>query len=439
MTIARTGSPAGRQPSGTPSSGFLSRALLACALAAALIAACSGKPEPFVCSDKLGCVDLGPDDPVKIGVIQALSGKVASLGQEQVRGLELALAKRGGLVAGRTVDLPTEDTGCRPEGGANTALKLVADPAVLAIFGTTCSGDAATASMVMSEAGLSMISGNNSAPFLTSVAGRRAPKWQPGYFRTAPNEEASGPAAATYAFKTLGIRQAATVNDGDIYTSGLTEGFKQEFERLGGRITLSATVNKSDTNMAPVLTGAVNSGAQLLFFPLFQPEGNHVLRQARQMPEMKNIALMSDGSLIEATFLADVQQDALGMYFVGPTPPDLTPEVAALRQAYIERYKMDPPTMYYQSAYDAANILFDAIEKVAKRDSKGTLHVGRQALRDALYATAGFRGVTGTLGCNEFGDCAPPRFNVLRLDDLSKGVDGLRANVLFTYAPGNAR
>ncbi|MFP5239355.1 MAG: ABC transporter substrate-binding protein, partial [Acidobacteriota bacterium] len=71
--------------------------------------------------------------------------------------------------------------------------------------------------------------------------------------------------------------------------------------------------------------------------------------------------------------------------------------------------------------------------------SKGTMHVGRQALRDALYATTGFKGVTGTLTCNEFGDCAPPRFNVLRLDDLSKGVEGLRANVLFTYAPGKTR
>jgi len=411
-------------------------AFLACVCAVLLLLACSREQAPFVCSDKLGCVELGPDDPLKIGVIQALSGKVASLGQEQVRGLELALVKRNNLVAGRTVALPTEDTGCRPEGGANSALRLVADPAVLAIFGTTCSGDAATASMVMSEAGLSMISGNNSAPFLTSVAGRRAPKWQSGYFRTAPNEESSGPAAATYAFKTLGIRAAATVNDGDIYTSGLTEGFKQEFERLGGRITLSATVNKSDTNMGPVLKAVANSGAELVFFPLFQPEGNHMLRQARKMPEMARITLMSDGSLIEGTFLADVGQDALGMYFVGPTPPERTPELEALRKAYIERYKMEPPTMYYQSAYDAANILLEAIEKVARRDSKNTVYIGRQALRDALYATAGFKGVTGTLSCNEFGDCAPQRFNVLRLDDLAKGVEGLRANVLFTYAPG---
>ena len=112
-------------------------------LAALLLCACAPAPEP--CADKLGCVDIGPDEPLKIGVVQALTGKVATLGQEQVRGLELALARRGGKILGHTVQLLTEDTGCNPEGGANAALKVVADPKLVAIFGTTCSGDAATA------------------------------------------------------------------------------------------------------------------------------------------------------------------------------------------------------------------------------------------------------------------------------------------------------
>lgn len=47
---------------------------------------CSQEPAPFVCADPIGCVDVGPDEPVKFGVLQVLSGKVAPLGQEQVRG-----------------------------------------------------------------------------------------------------------------------------------------------------------------------------------------------------------------------------------------------------------------------------------------------------------------------------------------------------------------
>ena len=409
-------------------------ALLTVVLAALfLLCACEAAPEP--CADKLGCVDLGPDEPLTLGVVQALSGKVAPLGQEQIRGLELALASRGGKVLGRKVQLLIEDTGCNAEGGANAALKLVADPKVLAIFGTTCSGAAAATAEVMSKAGLAMISGNNSAPFLTAIGGHRAPKWQAGYLRTAPNEESAGPAAARFAYEQLGIRKAATINDGDIYTKGLTSGFRQEFEQLGGKIVLDATVNKNDTNMEPVLTTVVNSRAELVFFPLFQPEGNHVLLQAKKMPALAKTVLMSDGSLIEDSFIKAVQAAAVGMYFVGPTPPKRTPELEKLEVEYKARYHGAPPTYYYVNAFDAAGILFAAIEKAAAKDKGGRTRISRQALRDALYSTAGFPGLSGRLTCDEFGDCAAQSFNVLRLIDPAKGVEGLMGNVAFTYAP----
>jgi len=400
-----------------------------------LCAACSRTPQASDCDDPLGCVELAPGDPLKLGIIQSLSGSVAALGAEQVRGFELALERRGGKLLGREVVTQTEDTGCQPEGGANAALKIAADPKVLAIFGTTCSSDAATAAEVMSASGLTMISGNNSAPFLTKLNGQRAPKWQEGYFRTAPNEEYSGPAAAYYAYKKLGIRKAATINDGDIYTRGLTEGFAKKFSELGGKIVVSATVNKQDTNMEPVLTAVKNAHAELVFFPLFQPEGNHVLLQARRDKSLVGTVFMSDGALIEQGFIDAVGRNAVGMHFVGPTPPAKSPALDKLIAQYKTRFKADPTTYYYASAFDAAELLFAAIEKAAVPLPGGGVRIGRKALRNTLYATRDHPGMTGTLSCNEYGDCAAPRFNVLRLDDPAAGVDGLKANVQYTYAP----
>jgi len=398
------------------------------------IASCSNGQERKNCADPLACIEISPTDVIKLGVIQSLSGKVAPLGQEQMRGLELALARRGGKLLGHEVKLLVEDTGCSPEGGANAALRIVADPKVVAIFGTTCSGDAATAAQVMSRAGFSMISGNNSAPFLTSLGGRKAPSWQLGYFRTAPNEESSGPAAAVFAYKKLGIRKAATINDGDIYTKGLTDGFAKKFQDLGGTVVLSATVNKNDTNMGPVLTAVKNAKAEMLFFPLFQPEGNHVLLKARKDPAFNKIVLMSDGSLIEQSFIEAVQDAAIGMYFVGPTPPPEGAELSKLKTEYIDRYKTTPGTFYYTSAFDAAELLFLAIEKAAVTDKNGAVHIGREALRQALYGTREVQGINGRLTCDEFGDCTQPRFNVLRLKDPKAGVEGLKANIQFTYS-----
>lgn len=394
---------------------------------------CSKAPESKPCHSPLECVDIRATAPLKLAMLQSLSGSVAPLGQEQIRGFELALARREGKILGHEVTLQVEDTGCQPEGGANAALKVVADPEVVAIFGTTCSGDAATAAEIMSKAGLSMISGNNSAPFLTSLNGKRAPKWQPGYFRTAPNEESSGPAAAVFAYTKLGIRTAATINDGDLYTKGLTDGFTKKFMEMGGKVVLQTRVNKNDTDMGPVLTAVKDSGAKLLFFPLFQPEGNQLLLQARKNPELKNLVLMSDGSLIEQSFIDSVKDAAIGMYFIGPTPPLKSEELDKLLAEYQDRYKTKPASYYYVSAFDAAEILFSSIEKAALKRPDGSLHISRPKLREALYSTRDFKGFNGLLSCDEFGDCAAPRFNVLRLKDPKTGVEGLKANVQFTY------
>lgn len=401
----------------------------------AVAAGCSNEPPKFVCKDSIGCVEIAPGEPLKIGVIQALSGKVAALGREQICGLELALDKWQGKIAGHPIQLQTEDTGCTAEGGANAALKIVADPKTVAIYGTTCSGAAATAAKVMSDAGLTMISGNNSAPFLTAFGGKKAPAWQPGYFRTAANEENSGKAAGVYAYTVLGVKKAAVINDGDIYTRGLTDGFKAAFVQLGGFIVLESSVNKGDTEMQPVLTAVANSGAELLFFPLFQPEGNHMLRAARKIEALGRTMMMSDGSLIENSFINDMGDLAKGMYFVGPSEV----ESAASRELagrYRDKFKTTPSASYYQSGYDAAELLFRAIDLVAVKRPDGTLFIGRQALRDELYATVAFNGVTGSLTCDEFGDCAYPVFDVLRLDDPAGGVAALQKNVQFTYSPG---
>lgn len=389
----------------------------------------------YECKDPIGCVAVAPGEPLKIGALQSLSGKTATLGREQIRGFELALDDREGKILNHPVTLQIEDTGCTAEGGANAALKIIADPDHVAIFGTTCSGAAATASKAMSQAGLAMVSGNNSAPFLTSVGNMRAPNWQKGYFRTANNEENSGKAAAIYAYTKLGIRKSASINDGDIYTKGLTDGFNKAFESLGGKVVLDAAVDKKDSHMKPVLTAVLNAKAQLLFFPLFQPEGNHILLQARQIPKFQNIVLMGGGALIDNSFLSAVGRHAEGMYFVGPVSYK-GKIVETMGNKYREKYRTSPSVLYFLNGYDAASLLFMAIEKSAVTDETGTTHIGRKKLRETLYAARGIQGVTGVLTCNEFGDCAEPMFSVLKLEEVSKGVHGLKENVKFTYSPG---
>ena len=411
-----------------------SRSFVLLLLAAILLPCCRPTPPPFECTDEVGCVDIAPGEPIKLASFQALSGAMASNGQENLWTIELALDDRGGELLGHPIVLQAEDSLCSKEGGATAASKAVADPEIVGILGPTCSGAAASAMKALAEAGLVMISGSSTAPSLTSVGGEPGSDWQPGFFRTAQNDALSGRVAATFAFQQLGATRAATINDGDPYTQGLTDTFEQAFTELGGEIALAAGINKGDSNMEPVLTAVARSGAELLYFPVFRPEADYIVQQAMEVEGVEKLTRMTAEGLYQDAFLEAAGEDGVGVYMVIPAPPE-GPARDALVSRFETRYGGAPTAVYYAYTYDSVNLLLDAIEAVAVQEPDGTLHIGRQSLREALYAISGYPGLTGSLTCDEFGDCGVPRFQVTRLDDPAAGLEGLAANVVYTYPP----
>jgi branched-chain amino acid transport system substrate-binding protein len=170
----------------------------------------------------------------------------------------------------------------------------------------------------------------------------------------------------------------------------------------------------------------------LLYLPIFRPEGDRLVLQAREMEDLENVKLMSAEGLYLDAFLEAVAEAGVGLYLVIPTRPE-GPAHDAFVSNYEAGYGERPTTPYYAHWYDAANLLFDVIETVAVHEASGTLHVGRQALRDALYAVSGYQGLTGSLTCDQHGDCGVARFQVVRLEDPAAGLEGLAANVIYTY------
>jgi len=399
------------------------------------MASCGPAAPPFECADAIGCVEVAPDEPIKIGVMQALSGDMSLQGRELSQCSEMAMEDRGGELLGHPIELQIEDSQCSAEGGTTAALKMAADPQIVGIIGPSCSGAAASAMRVVSEAGLVMLSGSSSAPSLTSVGGEPGGDWQPGFFRTTQNDAQVGRSAATFSFQELDVTKAATVNDGDPYTQGLTDTFEQVFTALGGAVVLATTVNKGDTDMRPVLSAVAASGAELLFLPVFRMEGDYLVLQGREVEGLEKVTLMTAEGLYFEAFVQAVGEAGVGMYFTAPFMLQ-----GPAYDAFVSRYEAkygEPPasTPYHAHVYDAANLLFNAIEAVAVEGDDGTLHIGRQALRNALYATSGFQGLTGSLTCDEYGDCGVARFQVVRLDDPAAGLEGLAANVVYTYPP----
>jgi branched-chain amino acid transport system substrate-binding protein len=379
----------------------------------------------------LGAVEIAPGEPIKLAALQSISGATASLGTDQIRGMEIAIEDFG-EVMGHPVELQEEDDGCAAEAGTTGAQRIVADPQVVAIVGTSCSGAAVPAAEIMSEAGLVMISGSNTSPSLTSdLEGTEAEAFQPGYLRTAHNDLIQGQAAAEFVFNELGLTKVATIHDGDPYTEGLATAMGNAFQELGGEVVLATAVNKGDTDMRPVLTEVAASGTELVYFPIFQPEADFIIKQAKDIQGLTAATMMAADGVLSDTYMSIPATE--GMYFSGPAQPE-SPDYEEFVQKYEEKFGEKPIQAFHAHTYDATTLLLEKIQEIGE-DRDGTLVIDRQKLRDALYATEGFAGLTGTLTCDEFGDCADPKINILRNTEEEKTIDEVQRNVLFTFEP----
>ncbi len=384
--------------------------VLAMLLTAALLLTACGGTEPYDCTDPLGCVSYAPDEPVRIASALVISGPNTDLGIDSQYGVEIAMDFQGQLF-GHDIELQAEDDGCNAEGGQTAGQKIVADPTILGVVGTSCSGAGVPMSSVVSEAGFFMVSPSNTAARLTDPA----IAWNPGYLRTAHNDNVQGAAVADFAYSELGLTTAAAIHDGDPYTEGLATAFRDSFEELGGEIVEFTAVNTGDTDMRPVLTAVAAAGPpEFLYFPIFTAECAFMAKQAKEVAGLENTVLAAADGCISDAAAAAIGEAGEGMYFSGPDISFTGSAYEDFKAAYKDKYGVETLSVFHAHAYDAANMIFACVEQVGV-DDDGTLHIGRQAMRDCLYATANFTGLTGTLTCDQYGDCADPKISVSEL------------------------
>ncbi len=389
-------------------------------LAILLVTGCEMAPASsdsmMECTDALGCIEVAADEPVTIASMIVISGSVAFLGEDQVGAIEIAVADYGDI-HGHSIDLKTEDSLCSAEGGQTAAQKVAADPTVVGVLGTACSSAATSALPIIHNAGLSMISASNTSPTLTDADQDAGGVWLPGYYRTAHNDLFQGRLAAEYAYNELGARKVATIHDGSPYADKLQEVMAQVFTDLGGEVTYQGAVNVGDTDMRSLLTEIASGMPDVLFYPIFQPEGNYITEQSSEIDGLQDIILMGADGLYSADFPSNTGETAVGMYMTAPLVSN--ERYLELLAKWEDMHGGEPPSAFHAHAYDATFMLLDAISMAAQADDNGNLLIGRQAIRDYLSSIENFEGITGSLTCGPTGDCATGEaLGVFQIQDL---------------------
>lgn len=362
-------------------------------------------------TDELGVVEIPEGDPIHLAFWGVLSGPDSSLGVDAQRGVEIAIDDRGGELLGHEIELSSEDGLCTPEGGATAAQKLAADTTIVGLVGSVCSDETVGGIATLTDAGLTTISPSNTRPTLTA---EDRDETFAGYLRTAHSDAIQGDVAAQFVYNELGLTTAATIHDGSAYAEALQQVFAESFTALGGTITTQEAVDKGQTDMSTVLSSVAATEPELLYFPIFTAEGGFIAAQSADTAGLEDVVLMGADGLFSADFVEAAGPNAEGMYLSSPDFSAFPEPYQDFLAKHEEKYGEAPLQIFHAHAYDAANILMNAIEEVAV-EVDGTLYIPKGALRDAIYATTDHEGITGTLSCSEFGDCSAPVIAVYQI------------------------
>ncbi len=350
----------------------------------------------------LGCAS-GREELV-IGEYGSLTGNDATFGQSTKNGVDLAYqdltAASQGKIGGLQVRIIVEDDQGKAEEAATVVQKLVNQDRVAAVLGEVASSRSLAGGPICQQSGVPMISPSSTNPRVTQVGDY--------IFRMCFLDDFQGWVMAKFTAENLGLKRVAVLKDArNDYSVGLAKYFTDAFATMGGKVLAEQAYQSGETDFRAQLTALKGLNAQAIVVPGYYTEAGLIARQARELG-IKAPLIGGDGW--ESEQLLQIGGEALnGCYYSNHWALDFPdPKLQDFLKKYREKYKADPDAIG-GLAFDAANVLFGSLQKMATEDPdtfKGlsSKYAGKperaaatKKLRDLIAATANYAGVTGTI------------------------------------------
>lgn len=338
----------------------------------------------------------GNSSELLIGGIGPLTGAAASYGIAVKNGAELAIDEinAAGGVNGIKLKLDFQDDEHDAEKSVN-AYNTLLDKGMKVLMGTVTSVPCVAVSAKSAEDNIFQISPSASA--VDCVANDNA-------FRICFSDPDQGAASARYiAENNIAKKVAVIYNSSDVYSSGIYEKFASEAQTQGIEITTAQAFTKdSATDFTVQIQKIKESGAELVFLPIYYQEAALILTQANKAGlETKFFGCDGLDGLIGQ--LDDNASLADGVMLLTPFAPDAQDEATQkFTAAYKEKFK-EVPIQFAADAYDAIYTIKTAMEKADIKDAS----ISASDLCDKLKAVMTeitVEGVTGTMNWSETGE-----------------------------------
>ncbi|MEA3459670.1 MAG: ABC transporter substrate-binding protein [Chloroflexota bacterium] len=346
-------------------------------------------PKPKATPTPVPPTPTPPPKPIKIALLAPLSGPVKVYGEGSKNAFMMAVEEwnaKGGIL-GRKIEPVIGDTKCDAKEATDVGNKVIFEDKVKFIVGALCSSASIPISEIAESSKVLQISHGSTNPQVTINPDGSNKEY---VFRICYLDPFQGMVDARFARDDLGAKTAAALYDvGNDYVKGLAEYFKSAFEELGGKVVVFEAYTEADTDFSAILTKVAEAEPDILFLPDYYPKDNLIAAQAKEKG-------------ITATFLGtdgwagelDMELFEGGYHSNHYSPADPRPIVQDFITTYEEKFG-EIPNAPAVLAYDAANVLFSAIEKAGSDDST--------AVKDVL-AKSKFESITGEISFDEHGD-----------------------------------
>jgi branched-chain amino acid transport system substrate-binding protein len=330
----------------------------------------------LLCAFLTACALQPPQSKVKVGVIAPLTGSSAYVGQEMLKGIELAADDYP------NIELMVEDSQSDNRQAIAAYRKLQAQGARI-IIGSASSGETLA---------IAPLAEQDRVILLNPVAGSDKIADAGDYvFRIRETARTHGRLMAEYAIS-KGCRRVAVISLNAENGISYTEAFRKRFEELGGSVVAVEMYEKGDHDMSTQVLKARAKNPDVVYLPgLADGIGESVIaiREAKW-----NVTILSNPGMEDQLFFRTAGDLGEGVVITSPFDPERA-EIAEYQQKLQVRFGNRSESFFTANGYDAAAL----IAKAAQRCSDNT-----GCIKAQLYATRNYTGVSGTFSFDEKGE-----------------------------------
>jgi branched-chain amino acid transport system substrate-binding protein len=388
-------------------SGLTRRGLLAATVAAGLVLAGAARAE----------------DTIKIGGLATLEGAFTVLGQDGMRGLELALQQHNSMAGGKKIELIKGSSDASPDSAVKAARKLVEQDGVQILIGPL-SGDEGLAvkNYAKTQPGVTFVNGTSAAQDTTL----RDPA--PNFFRFTTDGVQWQAGLGEYAYGTKGYKKVVTIAEDYSFPYSQVQGFMLGFCKAGGHVVDKFWVPIGNKDFSSIVA-SIPDDVDAIYVALGGADAVNFLSQYEQAGGDKP---MIGGSItVDQTVLGSKGKQktyVVGTPSAGPIAdnwdnPKWKDFVAAYKKAYPDGFPS--PSLFAHGYYVSTMAVLQALDAV-----NGDLSDGQKKFREAL-ATETVDSPTGAVKLDKNRQAVADIF----LTEVAQGSDGNLYNKVVKVIP----